>query len=268
MRDYGRVHHTFWSSSTTGPMGDDAKMLALYLMTCSHNTIAGMFRLPDGYVLEDLQRWDAERVSKGFQELSRDGFARRCPATKWVWICKHLEWNPPENPNQWKAVQKVVDSVPNDCEWREKANPFETVCETLTETLSEPENNSPVPVPVPVKGVQGGKSRKVRQAQTALPENFVVSDRVKAWALQQGLAGVIEQHFDAFVSTCKAKGYTYVDWDLALQNAIADDWAKLRTGQPRASPGGPQQLGKAGQATAANAQRLLEKWRQENGQAE
>lgn len=35
--------------------------------------------------------------------------------------------------------------------------------------------------------------------------------------------------------------------------------------QARASPSGPSQLGKAGQATAANAQRLLEQWRQENG---
>ena len=54
MRDYGRVYSTFWSSETTGTMSDDGKLLSVYLMTCSHATIAGVFRLPDGYVAEDL----------------------------------------------------------------------------------------------------------------------------------------------------------------------------------------------------------------------
>ena len=39
MRDYGKVYSTFWSSKTVGALGDDAKMLALYLMTCTHSTI-------------------------------------------------------------------------------------------------------------------------------------------------------------------------------------------------------------------------------------
>jgi hypothetical protein len=163
-RDYGRVHHTFWSSSTTGPLSDEAKMLSLYLMTCSHNTIAGMFRLPDGYIAEDTG-WDAERVSKGFQELAESGFAKRCPATKWVWICKHLEWNPPENPNQGKAVDKAISNVPSACSWLPEANPSERV----TETVLKPKNNSPVPVPVPVQGVQGEKPKRGKPIETPLP---------------------------------------------------------------------------------------------------
>ena len=83
MRDYGKVYSTFWSSSTTGGMSDDAKLLALYLMTCHHSTIAGVFRLPDGYISEDLG-WVPERVSKGFAELLAKGFANRCETTKWV----------------------------------------------------------------------------------------------------------------------------------------------------------------------------------------
>jgi hypothetical protein len=47
MRDYGKVYSTFWSSDTTSPLSDDGKLLALYLMTCGHSTIAGVFRLPD-----------------------------------------------------------------------------------------------------------------------------------------------------------------------------------------------------------------------------
>jgi hypothetical protein len=117
MRDYGKVHSSFWTSSTTRSMSEDARLLALYLLTSPHNTIAGVFRLPDGYVCEDMQ-WAAERVVEGFRELFDKGFANRCGTTKWVWICKHLGWNPPENPNQRKAAAKQADQIPEDCAWR------------------------------------------------------------------------------------------------------------------------------------------------------
>jgi hypothetical protein len=229
MRDYGRVHATFWSSPTISPLSDTGRLLALYLMTCSHNTIAGVFRLPDGYISEDMG-WNQKRVSEGFGELSPNGFAKRCEVTKWVWICKHLEWNPPENPNQWKAAAKVWKAIPDSCSWRPSFFLLETVRKQL--------NNSPVPVPVPVVGGAGGaKPKKPKSAETPLPENFVLSDRVLKWAAQQGLAGVIELHFEAFVSTCKAKGYSYVDWDEAFMSAVRKNWAKIEP--PRgASPDG------------------------------
>lgn len=84
MRDYGKVYSTFWSSPTTAPLSDDGKILALYLLTCAHSTIAGIFRLPDGYVSEDLG-WPVERVQKGLAELLSNGFANRCDSTKWLW---------------------------------------------------------------------------------------------------------------------------------------------------------------------------------------
>ena len=106
MRDYGKVHTSYWTSSNIRAMSEDGRALAMYLLTCPHGTIAGVFRLPDGYACEDLQ-WDSERVKKGFAELFQNGFANRCETTKWVWIAKHFEWNPPENPNQKKAAATV-----------------------------------------------------------------------------------------------------------------------------------------------------------------
>lgn len=117
MRDYGKVHTTFWSSSTMRKLSEDGRMLALYLLTSPHSTIAGVYRLPDGYVCEDLQ-WPSERVAKGFTELLANGFANRCETTKWVWICKHLEWNALENPNQRKSAAKVAYSIPTECAWK------------------------------------------------------------------------------------------------------------------------------------------------------
>lgn len=138
------MHSAFWSSADVQALSDDGKMLALYLLTCSHGTIAGVCRMPDGYAAEDL-KWTSGRVSKGFEELFSKGFATRCEATKWVWVAKFLQWNPPENPNQWKAVWKVVGQIPPQCVWRAdflrnlavlsgtEPPPESNPCETLSE---------------------------------------------------------------------------------------------------------------------------------------
>lgn len=117
MRDFGKVHTTIWSSSTFREMSEDGRALAMYLLTCPHGTIAGVFRLPDGYACEDLQ-WSAERVQAALSETLDKGFANRCETTKWVWINKHFEWNRPENPNQRKAAEKVASQIPSDCSWK------------------------------------------------------------------------------------------------------------------------------------------------------
>lgn len=139
MRDYGKVHTSFWSSATTRAMSDTARTLALYLITSPHSTIAGVFRLPDGYVCEDLQ-WSPERVAKGFSELLAKGFANRCETSKWVWVCKHLDWNPPENPNQRKSAAKVALQVPPECTWKQAF--MRSVAEVLALDPSVLENPS------------------------------------------------------------------------------------------------------------------------------
>lgn len=145
MRDYGKVHTSYWTSSNIRSMSEDGRALAMYLLTCPHGTISGVFRLPDGYACEDLQ-WDAERVSKGFDELLRNGFANRCATTKWVWISKHFEWNPPENPNQRKAAAKVASQVPDECVWKPE---FMRVCGKFFGVFIEEEINPSPTLPEP-----------------------------------------------------------------------------------------------------------------------
>jgi hypothetical protein len=116
MREYGKVFSRIWESPNFRALSEDGRTLALYLLTCQHGTIAGLFRVPDGYASEDLQ-WSSERVAEGFGNLEANGFATRCDVTKWVWITKYLQHNPPENPNQGKAIRRVVEMVPAACRW-------------------------------------------------------------------------------------------------------------------------------------------------------
>ncbi|AXF07295.1 hypothetical protein CUJ91_04695 [Paraburkholderia graminis] len=67
---------------------------------------------------------------------------------------------------------------------------------------------------------------KPKSIKVPLPENFAISERVREWAAEKG-HGRLEERFEHFVGTAKAKGYKYVDWDSAFENAVRDDWAKL-----------------------------------------
>jgi len=249
VREYGRIHSAFWSSEDMRALTDDGRMLALYLMSCPHATIAGVFRLPDGYVCEDLQ-WTAERVSEGFRNLLSKGFANRCETTKWVWICKHLEWNPPENPNQRKGAQKAAMQVPDECAWKpafmrvcgpslglrgaettEDLEPLRKGSETLaTESESESESDKGNGLALPT--VPSAKPKRPRSpAKSLVPDDFLptesVATRLKA---EFGLSpGDLDRCVRVFRDQCKAKGYTYADPQAAFANCVRGDWQGCRT---------------------------------------
>ncbi|MGK0705335.1 hypothetical protein ACSFCW_17900 [Yokenella regensburgei] len=113
MRDYGKVHTSFWISDGMRQVSDDARLLALYLLTGQHTNMIGCFRLPDGYVSEDLG-WPFERVSKGFDELSKNGFVTRDSTSKWVLIRNFMAWNSIENPNQGISALRLFSQVPDN----------------------------------------------------------------------------------------------------------------------------------------------------------
>jgi hypothetical protein len=92
-------------------------------------------------------------------------------------------------------------------------------------------------------------------SKTPLPINFNVSPSVQRWAAERKIER-LDLHLEHFVNACKRNGYCYADWDEALMEAIRKDWARLASTSGAA--GAPSKLGKAGLATAANAQKWLE----------
>ncbi|MCR0998682.1 DnaT-like ssDNA-binding domain-containing protein [Serratia rubidaea] len=115
MRDYGKVHTSFWSSDDMRNLSDDAKTLALYLLTGQHTNMIGCFRLPDGYITEDVN-WPLERVSEGLRELSEKGFITRNPKSKWVFITNFMRWNTIDNVNQAVSALKLFGNIPDEFE--------------------------------------------------------------------------------------------------------------------------------------------------------
>lgn len=79
----------------------------------------------------------------------------------------------------------------------------------------------------PITNNQEIKKPARKRASLPLPDGFGISDRVKAWAEEQGFSE-LQRHLAHFVGYARATGKTYADWDQALMNAIRDDWAKVR----------------------------------------
>ena len=90
---------------------EDARTLALYLLTTPHGNLIGCFRMPDAYAAEDLQ-WPIERVSEGFRKLVEAAFVTRDEASKWLVIAKYVKWNRIENPNVATAAPKAFHQLP------------------------------------------------------------------------------------------------------------------------------------------------------------
>lgn len=225
MRDYGKVHTSFWSSETIRELDDDSRMLALYLLTCTHSNMAGSFRIPDGYVAEDLG-WSSERFRKGLETLSDAGFLVYCDKSKFVWILKFLNWNKPENPNQWKAVAKFMAAIPANCSFRESAN----------ERVSEPFRNSPVPAPVPVP-----KEKKVSKRGEVVLADWIealggadavpADDPLFAWAasvrLPRDWIALAWWAFEGRYTTGSGAAKKYTDWRAAFRDHVQRDFLKL-----------------------------------------
>lgn len=146
MRDFGKVHSSFWSSKTIRDIPpherDDARTLACYLLTSPHTTASGVFRLPAAYALEDLQ-WVSERLSNGFETLSKVGFVKRDNDSGWVWICKWHTWNRPENPNVRKSIERALLSVPSSVSFANEALSVWGLSRKGFVTVTKPQSLSP-----------------------------------------------------------------------------------------------------------------------------
>lgn len=111
MREYGSVQTQFWSDIALQNLSTHAKLLAVYLLTGPHTNMLGCFRLPTGYVAEDL-KWNEETVYNAFSELDQIRFLIRDSESNWILIINFLDWNPIENPNQGKSIIKLFKRVP------------------------------------------------------------------------------------------------------------------------------------------------------------
>ena len=108
---YFRVSPKFWADSQSWT--EDARTVALYLLTCEHRNTEGLFRLPEMYAIEDLG-WEPERFRDAFGELITRGFVEHDPDAKVVFIVKAMKYQRPDNKNQALGAARRIAGLPRN----------------------------------------------------------------------------------------------------------------------------------------------------------
>lgn len=87
MREYGKVYPRFWTGGTGKALRGDmeAQVLALYLMTCPHANMIGVFHCPIIYMAHETGL-TIEGASKALQRLIEAGFCTFDGVDDVVWV--------------------------------------------------------------------------------------------------------------------------------------------------------------------------------------
>jgi len=152
---YSKVFVKIWHSKDFRTLSEEGKMLFLYLLTSPHRNMGGFYYLPLPYLCFDVGL-DEKRVIKAFKELTDKDMALYDYDTQVVLIKKWFCYNPIENDNQAKGLNKqlaeipksklfkpFVDCVKEYCKYIESIlkgfdKPFENPSETLSKPYTKP----------------------------------------------------------------------------------------------------------------------------------
>lgn len=156
---YGKVFSGFWTDDKMVEAPNDAKIIALYLLTGPHRNMIGCSRVPSEYLMGDL-KYPIDRVSSALRHLSDMGFIIRDDRTGWTLICNQLKYDPLGNDKHAKAAARLALDVPKTSHVRnalaERLMPHldrllkgaEGIAGYPIDTLSIPKP-SPEPLPAP-----------------------------------------------------------------------------------------------------------------------
>jgi hypothetical protein len=108
---YNTVDVSFWDDEKVRGWGEDARILGIYLLTCSHRTAEGFYRLPATVAVDDLQ-WTRERWDAALAELTRTDFCDYDDGPRLVLIRKALKYHAPiRGAKSIKGALNVLDNV-------------------------------------------------------------------------------------------------------------------------------------------------------------
>jgi hypothetical protein len=155
---YRKVSVHIWNDEKFRTLSDDSQLLFIFILTHPHMTSLGAMRATqEGLAAE--KGWKRERVSKGFQELSRNGLLIADNDASFVCLPNFIKHNQPENPNVVKSWQSALETIP-ECNHKYQliqqiesyvltlSKPFQKAFETLSKPFRKSmPNQEPEPEP-------------------------------------------------------------------------------------------------------------------------
>jgi len=112
MARYYPISPLFWSDQKVQSWSEHTMLLALYLLTCEHRNLEGIYRLPYAYIQADLEWSDAE-VRDRMAELMDDGFIFYDEAARVVFLPKALKYHEPKSEKHIQGALNALQQVPD-----------------------------------------------------------------------------------------------------------------------------------------------------------
>lgn len=121
---YFRISPKLWRKARMRGWTDSETNLAIYLLTCTHRKLEGLYVLPKPYIASD-RAWDLEKVEENLAVLLRDGFAEYDEAAEVVLIPKALKFQSPSTEMQIRGAIAQLRALPRTSLW----DRFRVACE-------------------------------------------------------------------------------------------------------------------------------------------
>lgn len=132
MANYYRVSPKFWPWARRRGLTDAQTELALYLLTCEHRNLEGLYRLPKLYISADLN-WAPKKVDENLAAVLATGFALYDEDAEMLLIPKALKHQAPTTEKQIAGAIAQIERIPRSCLW----DAFRMACESHCPRLAE-----------------------------------------------------------------------------------------------------------------------------------
>ena len=108
---YTKIDQGLWRQMKQKGLSETGRLLYLYLFSCPHRNMLGLYSLPQAYCCADLGM-EPQRVAEGFRELEEAGLLAYDQEEEMVLLTDFLRTNPLDNVNVQKKACTIFQDLP------------------------------------------------------------------------------------------------------------------------------------------------------------
>lgn len=108
---YFPVSPAFWNDAKVRTWNDSQQKLALYLLTCDHRNLEGLYKLPVSYIADDTG-WSEAKAQKYLDALIAEGFCEYDHEARVILVANALDYYKPHTIPQLKGAAADLELVP------------------------------------------------------------------------------------------------------------------------------------------------------------
>jgi len=210
MADYRQIQCAFWTDKFVLRLTPEEKYFYLYLLTNPKTSQCGAYELPIQIAVFETG-YNVETIHKLLHKFHEYGKAVYDSDTEEVYLVNWLSHN-------WIDSEKVIPRVIKDAS-KIKSNTIRLALDDVLKSYG---------YGIDTVAVER-REKKVREDKSGIPcpDDFIVTDDMKSWALTKGLSEKdIKSETEKFQDHHRAKGNKFKDWGAAWKNWMRNviDW--------------------------------------------